>query len=243
MKAINTSRVLILSSMLLLMCIYPPASDGQTQGQAENSTDKIFVGMLEKVVDVKRLKVGDTANLGGYIVLSSSNSSLMTVVARVVDVHRMGNGNKDSLLVIRFEKAILGNTQELPVYLRLQAIVAPSNLQWSFPLIIVDHYPCDSKANPGCDKNENKQEVPLSQLQRIASDENRKKASGQQSSGCVPLPESNGMYGFPDFSLVPRQADSNLTFAITSQKKNVRFEEGTYFVLSGHLPETLNTQP
>ena len=251
----------ILASMLLFSGARLPASRRQAKAQghpvspstaepgnaATASGRKVFAAMLQKTLDVKKLKAVDTFTAyGGY--RGAPTSYLLTFVGRVVEARQQGKGNKDSLLVIRFEKVrgILPGNQEVPVDLALQAIVAPLAVKWSPSPIIVDSYPCDSKTDPKCVEKENK-EGGLSHLgdPTLSVCENRPtKANPKPTCSCDPLSEASGLYGFPDFSVLPLAANPDRDFAITSVRTNVHFEEGTYFVLSGpDPPAVLSPQP
>jgi hypothetical protein len=156
---------LILFSLSLLLCIEQPVNCGQVETQDPNSPstvspgrtptpsgEKIFVAVLPKTADVKKLKAGDTITAFGTG-LDGISPTLITFLGRVLEVHALGSGNKDSLLHIRFEKAKFGNNQEVPVHLKAQAIVAPLAFHWSISPIIVDRYPCDYEADPkGCEE-------------------------------------------------------------------------------------------
>jgi hypothetical protein len=152
---------------------------------------------------------------------------------RVIEVHQRGNGNNDSLLVIRSEKVILGSNQEVPVDLELRAIAAPEDVVWWPSLIITDRYGCDYETHPrGCE--EQQQDPHLGDVViRSTCEINLKKGNTQPTNSCVSLSEASGMYGFPDFSITPHSARAEHEFAISCAKRNVHFEKGTYFVLSG----------
>jgi hypothetical protein len=241
-------------SLLLLLSIGQRANCGQVESQDPNSSGtnapgktsaasgkRIFVATLPKTVDVKKLKAGDTlaaveSNLGILI------ASPITFSGRILDVHTLGSGNKESRLVIRFESLKFGDNQELLVDLKLQAVVSPLALKWSFSPIIVDRYPCDYEADPkGCQEKAQKQEH-ISQpgvggMTRIVCKKNPKHGQGQPSDDCVPVSEARGAYGFPDLSVAPYPDDSAQDFAITSIRKNVHLEQGTILIFSGSTIE------
>jgi hypothetical protein len=183
-------------------------------------------------MDVKRLRAGDTFAAGGGD-LNNPFSSRLTFVMRVIEAHQRGNGNNASLLVIQSEKVILGNDQEVPVDLELRAIAAPGDVVWWLSLIITDRYGCDYETHPK-ECEEKQQDPHLGDVViRSNCEINLKKGNAQPIKSCVSLSAASGMCVFPNFSISPHSARPGHEFAISSQKRNVHFEEGTYFVLSG----------
>lgn len=240
------TRAHVLSSMLLLSGVGLLTNRGWAKTQDEpvypgvsgqgNSLTvpgmKVFAARIRKTIDVKRLKAGDTFAADGRD-LKNPFSSRLTFVMRVIEVHQRGKGNNDSLLMIRSEKVILGSDQEVPVDLELRAIAAPGDVIWSPSLIITDHFGCNYEIYPkGCPEQ---QEDPYGEdlVIRSTCEINLNKGNKQPTNSCISLSAASGMYGFPDFSMTPHSARPEHEFAISSSRRNVHFEEGTYFVLSG----------
>jgi len=230
---ILTTLLLLSGAGLLLDCERaraqgsPPRVPGRT----------VFSATLEKAIDVKKLKVGNTFTASGAD-WSLPPSSPFTFVGRVLKASQIGKGNKNSLLIIRFEKVILDNKQEVQTDLELRAIADSRAVTWSGNVIITDRYGCDYQTDPiGC---EEKQKDPHleDRLTRTVCENNPKKGTAPPGPKCVPLPAASGLYGFPDFSMSP--PDTGRDYVITSKTKNIHFEAGTYFVLSGPAPLTIN---
>jgi hypothetical protein len=246
----------ILFSLLLLLCIEHPANREQAKTQDSNSPsataqvktreptgERIIVVTLPKTADVKRLKAGDTLTAVATedtptaVATGVPISPRVTFVGRVLEVHALGSENKDSLLLVRFEKPRVGNNQEAPVNLGLQAVVAPAAWKWSISPIIVDRYPCDYEAHPkGCEENADKQD-PTSQpgftgLMRLVCERNRTRGKAQTGNNCVPVSEARGVYGFPGLSIASSPNGSERDIAFTSISKNVHLERGTVLIFS-----------
>jgi hypothetical protein len=242
------SRCPILLSFLVLSCIKQPANCAQTKTPdpipsttapgktSATSVGRVFVATLPKAVDVKRLKAGDRLTAVGTG-SGGLSSAPITYLGRVVETRALGSGNKDSLLLIRFEKVKHDNNQEVPLRLILRAVVSPLAIRWSISPIIVDSYPCDYEADPkGCDEKTKKHD-PESQPtfggpMAFVCEKNPKKGKGQPADNCIPVSEASGVYGFPDLSVSPYPDGSDLDFAITSIKKSVHLEQGTVLIFS-----------
>ena len=244
----------ILFSLLLLLSIEQRANCGRVESQDPNSSGtnapaqksaasdkRIFVATLPNTVDVKKLKAGDTLTVVGTN-LAILTPSPITFLGRILEVHTLDSGNKESRLVIRFESLKFGDNQELLVHLKLQAVVSPLALKWSFSPIIVDRYPCDYEADPqGCEEKARNQDhisqPAVGGMTKIVCKKNPKHGQGQPGDDCVPLSEASGAYGFPNLSVAPFPDDSAQDFAITSIKKNVHLEQGTVLIFSGSATE------
>jgi hypothetical protein len=235
-----------LFSLFLLLCVGPPAIRGQSKTQDSSSPNttapgktsvpsdgRIFVVTLSKTVDVKKLKAGDIITAYAPF-LGIPTSPSVSFQGRVLEVHALGGGNMDSLLLIRIEGLRVGNNQETPAHLKLQAVVAPLDFKWSISPIIVDRFPCDPDAAPkGCGEKADKRDdiSGLGGGGRVC-EKNPKKGTGQPGDNCVPVSEASGVYGFPDLSVTPYPSGSEKDFAITSIKKNVHLEQGTVLIFS-----------
>jgi hypothetical protein len=238
----------ILFSFLLLSSIERWVTFGQIEfqdrsptsatvpGRTSASSDRrIFVATLPKTLAVKRLNAGDTV---AAVVLGDLTPPSITFLGRILEVHALGSGNKDSLLLIRFEKVKFGNNQEVPVHLELQAVAAPLALKRSVSPIIVDRYPCDYEADPkGCEEKAHKQQDHIWQPQiggmTTLVCEKNPKGKGQAADDCIPVSLASGIYGFPDLSVAHYPGVSGQDFAITSVKKDVHLEPGTVLIFSG----------
>jgi hypothetical protein len=210
-----------------------PASATAPEKTSAPSDRRIFIATLPKTVDVKRLNAGDTVAAVALVLTPPS----ITLLGRILEVHALGSGNKDSLLLIRFEKVKFGNNQEVPVHLRLQAVAAPLALKQSVSPIIVDRYPCDYQADPkGCEEKAQKQDhiwqPQIGGMTTLVCEKNPKD-KGQPIDDCVPASLASGIYGFPDLSVAYYPGASGQDFAITSVKKDVHLEQGTVLIFSG----------
>jgi hypothetical protein len=244
----------ILFLFLLLLSIGRWANCGQAESQNPNSSsanppgktsaasgDRVFVATLSKSVDAKKLKAGDTitaieTNLG---ILTPSP---ITFLGRILEVHTLDSGNKESRLLIRFESLKFADNQELHAHLKLQAVVSPLALKLSVSPIIVDQYPCEYQVDPkGCEEKAHKEDhisqPAMGGMTKIVCKKNPKHGQGQPGDDCVPVSEANGAYGFPDLAVQPYPHDSAQDFAITSIRKNVHLEQGTVLIFSGSATE------
>lgn len=156
---------------------------------------------------------------------------------RVVDVSPLNKNANDSRISFQFEPLHPDpSSGRAPVlHLEIQAVASPSSIVWSPSLVMVDRFPCDPKvARNGCDKPDN--DDPASRLGSMLltfCDKDRLKKQQTTRSGCASQVEARGIYGYPDLSL-SRNADGKAgTSSVTSVKKNVKFEKGTYLVLAG----------
>jgi hypothetical protein len=201
---------------------------------------KVFAVTLPHSLDVKNLNSGAIFQVSRDV-YDASAASPETFLGHVAEAQEKGHENQASLLVVGFEKVTLVNKQEVHEHLRLEAIVAPPNMHISPSPVIVDRYPCDYEANPvGCkEKEDNETDMPkVAMVERSICTENPKPSQGQAKSDCVSLTEASGAYGFPDFTLSAHSGDTGFNSAIASSKRNVRFEPGTYFVLSELSPDS-----
>jgi hypothetical protein len=153
---------------------------------------------------------------------------------RVIDASRLNKNSGDSRISLRFEPLHPGTglSQKPVLHLEIQAVASPVSISWSPSPVIVDRFPCDPQvARNGCDKSD--QDDPVSRLDsmRLAfcdKDKSRKPQTTQ--STCASPADARGVYGYPDLSLTAN-ADGTSTTTITSAKKNVKLEAGTYLVL------------
>ena len=169
---------------------------------------KVLTVRLPYSPDVKKLSAGAIfqVNRDGYAASSG------TLLVHVVEAHEKGHESHASLLVISFENVTLANKQKASKQLRLEAIVAPPNMQILPSLIIVDRYPCDYEANPvGCKEREDQEadmqvatQIRSATQIRLVCSENLKPSKGQPKTNCVSLSEASGAYGFPDRQLALR---------------------------------------
>jgi hypothetical protein len=210
-----------------------PTSATAPEKTSASSDRSIFVATLPKTVDVKRLNAGDTVAAVCLVLTPPS----ITFLGRILKVHALGSGNKDSLLLIRFGKVKFGNNQEVPVQLKLQAVAAPLALKHSVSPIIVDRYPCNYQANPkGCEEKAQKQDhvwqPQIGGMTTLVCEKNPK-GKGQPTDDCIPVSLASRIYGFPDLSVAYYPGASGLDLAITSVKKDVHLEQGTVLIFSG----------
>lgn len=222
-----------------LVTRYPDSAHG-SGGPSAKPVKKMFVVTLPYSLDVKKLKAGTIFQVSRDVYDISAASS-RTFLGHVVEAREKGRENQPSLLVVGFEKATLANKQEVREHLRLEAIVAPSNMHIFLSPIIVDRYPCDYEAKPvGCkEKEDDEANTPrFGMAMRSICIEDPKPSKRQPKSDCVSLSEASGVYGFPDFTLSAHSGDTGFNSAIASPKRNVHFVAGTHFVLSEVSPES-----
>jgi hypothetical protein len=101
---------------------------------------------------------------------------------------------------------------------------------------MVDRFPCDPQvARIGCDKPDSDDDPAsrLGSMQLAICEKGRPKKQQPAQSRCASQNEARGVYGYPDLSLSASAHGNASTSIVTSAKKNVRLETGTYLVLTG----------
>jgi hypothetical protein len=241
-----------LISLLLILAFSPRPIRGQLRAETKlspleapkknanapsASTNKTIAVVLPKSLDTKKLKVGET-----YIVETASSTmadpSSKQIVMRVIEASPLNTNANKSRISLQFEPLHLDPSSGRARILRLeiQAVASPPSIVWSSSLVMVDRFPCDPQvARNGCDKPD-KDDDPASRLgskQLAICEKDRPKKQQPAQSRCASQNEARGVYGYPDLSL-SASADGNAsTSIVTSAKKNVRLETGTYLVLTG----------
>jgi hypothetical protein len=247
-----------LISFLLVVAFSPRPLHGQLKAETklspleatpENSnappaTNKTIAVVLRKSLDASKLKGGETYVVEGGSSISSvpltpPSPCCTQIVMRVVDASRLDKNSGDSRISLQFEPLHPGPSsgQKPTLQLEIQAVASPASVSWTPSPVIVDRFPCDPKvARNGCDKpNENDPESRLDAPPLVlcgkASSNNQKTVQPR----CALQDEARGIYGYPDLSL-SASADGSAntgTSALTSVKKNVKLEKGTYLILAG----------
>jgi hypothetical protein len=221
---------------LLLLEVPPETSDAPPA-----STNKTIAVVLRKSIDASKLKAGETYIVEGGSSISSVPSlppapCCTQIVMSVIDASRLNKNSGDSRISLQFEPLHPGTSSGLKpiLHLQIQAIASPAAISWSPSLVIVDRFPCDPKvAQNGCDKSD--QDDPASRLDSMRlsfCSKDRSKRPQTTQSTCASQADARGVYGYPDLSLTAN-ADGTSTTTITSAKKNVKLEAGTYLVLAG----------
>jgi len=256
----STSHISAMPKKLLILLLpvvaFSPRLHGQLKAETklspsevstENSnappasTNKTIAVLLRKSLDASRLRAGETYIVEGGSSISSvpltpPSPCCTKIVMRVIDALRLNKNSGDSRISLRFEPLHPGTgpSQEPVLHLEIQAVASPVSISWSPSPVIVDRFPCDPQvARNGCDKSD--QDDPVSRLDsmRLAfCDKDPSKKPQTTQSACASQADARGVYGYPDLSLTA-DADGTSTTTITSAKKNVKLEAGTYLVLTG----------
>ena len=246
----------LLISLLLVVTFSPRPLHGQLKAETklsplevttENSnappasSNKTIAVVLRKSLDASKLKAGETYIVEGGFSISSVPSispipCCTQTVMRVINASPLYKNSGESRISLRFEPLHPdpSSGQKPILHLEIQAIASPSSIMWSPSLVIVDRFPCDPKVSRnGCDKpNENDPESRLDSMRLAFCDKDKSRKSQTTQSTCASQADARGVYGYPDLSFTGN-VDGTSTTTITSAKKNVKLEAGTYLVLTG----------
>jgi hypothetical protein len=222
MKRLCVSAVLAVLSIPLCygQGATPQAADAQgTSAQAapsnpDNQIKGSFPVRLEKSLDSKKLKEGDTVVFQTIAALHSRSGLMIPsgskVIGHVTQAQARSKGNSDSMLGIAFDKIEYGKGEDIPMKGTLQA-VGPS-LGGQGPYMGAEQPQLSGKNNAGSSA------PPTSSMQ----------ISGPNSGTPVLGPQSQGVLGVKNL-----QMDAN--GVLTSPAKEVKLDSGMQLLIKAEI--------
>jgi hypothetical protein len=238
---------------------------GQTQNTVQSRSEQSSLlapgtalnAQLSHSLDSKKTKPGDVVTaqttapvkVDGKVVIPNNTK----LVGHVTRASARAKGDPDSVLAVRFDRAVLKDGQEMPLQVTLQAMapdqgtpaVSGDDLQ---PLGNIEGGAAGAGAagnrgtvggvggsTVGGASSGAASTVPRTTDQSGPVNSTTRTVAGQGSGGVNPSgelkPTSRGVYGLKGITLSPNTANSNEGAAVTSAGKSVQLDSGTRLLL------------
>ncbi len=221
-----------------------PAQTGATTGSASPeqkaahiAPGSIIPARLTKTVDAKKAKQGDqvVATVPGD--LKATNGEVLVpkdtkVIGHITEAQKRSKEQKESQLGIAFDQMQMQNGQEVQLPMSIQAIVAPANRNNNAS---PENQPSTapsgtSTMSPPGGSRAGTMGGNSSAPTGAPSTESAPANTQAQSSPTPPITENTkGMVGFKDMNL--EAPNANNASVVTSEKNNVKLEDGTLMLL------------
>jgi len=221
-----------------------PATTATTGAATEPNGSHIAPGSiipakLTKTVDAKKVKKGDqvVATVPGDLKATSGQVLVpkdTKIIGHVTEAQPRSKEQKESQLGIVFDQMTMKDGQQVQLPMSVQAIVAPPNRNPSAG------GPEPSSGGPGSAPSSN---TSSGARGGMGSGNYPQSQGTQQASGSAPTSEqapsnpnppitenTKGVVGIKDLTLSPTQ-DANTGAVVTSEKNNVKLEDGTMLLL------------
>jgi hypothetical protein len=235
----------------------PGASSPAAANNAKIAPGSVIPALLTKTVDAKKAKQGDQVVAKVPQDLPSTSGQVLVpkdskVVGHVTQVQARSKEQKESQLAIAFDRVEMKNGEQMQLPMSIQAVIAPPN------------------RNPGSAGNAGTANEPPAASpsagtgaptgagarggmgQNPSGSPSGAEASGGAPSGNEPTAnarpqitgETKGVVGIPNLTL-SAAPDTTQGSVITSEKNNVKLEDGTFLLLkvSSDGPQTPTSSP
>jgi hypothetical protein len=188
---------------------------------------------LAQSIDAKKVKTGEEVVAKVTQDLKTNSGEIIfpkdtKVLGHVTEAQQRSKEQKESLVGIAFDRAVLKNGSEMQVPMSIQAIIGPQNNNPNSgggqPL---EAAPPSTSAgrNPGMGGSSQPQ-VPSAEAGAQPSDAKTGKNAN------VPITaETQGVVGMPNLKLESTGANSSQGSVVTSEKNNVKLDSGTLLLL------------
>jgi hypothetical protein len=188
---------------------------------------------LNSGLDSKKVKVGDAVSAHTTEAVKSADGRTILprgtkLIGRVAQSTARSKGDGQSMLGIAFDKAVLKNGEDVPLYGRIQAIAAPVSFSGG-----------DLSASPSPSNTGTTQTSPMSgnrTPQAPSATADPAVIRGGLPDGGEPAqqglsPNSRGVIGLRGLTLATAPIDNVLVSTISSDGKNVHLDSGTRLLL------------
>ncbi len=223
---------------------------GQSSEAAKSSIagGLAFTAELESSVDSKKLKVGDSVVARSTEALKIQGKTILPsgakLMGHVMEAQARSKGDKDSLVAIQFDKAVLKNKEELPIGLVIRAMasqVTRSNDERGPGLDSILEGRNGTTSSP---MNSNRTMTPPS-APNAGNGSETEKGSGATSldAGGKLTPTSRGVYGIKGARLAVDTGKTPPASVVISTEKSVRLDSGTQLLFLTEATEAAATNP
>jgi hypothetical protein len=222
-----------------------PSTPGAAASNAKISPGSVIPALLAKTVDAKKAKKGDEVVAKVPQDLPSTSGQILVpkdskVAGHVTEVQPRSKEQKESQLAISFDKLEMKNGEQMQLPMSIQAVIAPPNRNAN-----------ENQAGSQGGANEPAGASPSggtgaptgagarggmagSNPSQASAPENAGNAPSEQKNGGAARPqitgETKGVVGIPNLSLAAAP-DPTQGSVMTSEKNNVKLEDGTFLLL------------
>jgi hypothetical protein len=218
----------------------PNSPSGAAPNNAKIAPGSVIPAQLAKTVDAKKAKKGDEVVAKVPQDLPSSSGQVLVpkdtkVVGHVTEVQPRSKEQKESQLAIAFDRLEMKNGEQMQLPMSIQAVIAPPNRNAAADQGTNQAAPSSPGASTGnsgaTGARGGMAGGPPSQP---SSPENTGNTSPESQNAAAPRPqitgETKGVVGISNLTLsaAPDPTQGSL---ITSEKNNVKLEDGTFLLL------------
>lgn len=193
---------------------------------------------LTKTIDAKKAKTGDEVVAKVTADLKTSSGEMLVpkdtkVVGRVTEAQPRNKEQKESVIGIAFDRAVMKNGSEMQMPMSIQAIIGPQNNQNSaggsaegVPNNGTGGYPSSSRTGGMAGSTPS----PMPSAPTAGGN-----MPGDTRTGANARPQitaqTKGVVGISDLTLTPAVPTANQGSLVSSEKNNVKLESGTLMLL------------
>ena len=220
----------------------PGSATGATPNQKKISPGSVIPAQLAKKVDAKKAKKGDEVVAKVPQDLPSTSGQILVpkdtkVVGHVTEVQARSKEQKESQLGISFDRLEMKNGEQMQLPMSIQAVIAPPNRnanEAGNQGSANESAPASPGAGTGAPTGGGHGGMAGSNSSQPSAPDNAGGASSSPQNAGAPRPqitgETKGVVGIPDLSLAAAP-DPTQGSVMTSEKNNVKLEDGTFLLL------------
>ena len=222
-----------------------PSAPGAAANNAKISPGSVIAAQLAKTIDAKKAKKGDEVVAKVPQDLSSTAGQVLVpkdtkVVGHITEVQPRSKEQKESQLAISFDRLEMKNGEQMQMPMSIQAVIAPPNRnanenQANSQGAANDSAPASPSAGTGAPSGGGARGGmaggPPSQPS-VPDNAGNAPSGAQNSAGARPqiTGETKGVVGISNLTL-SAAPDATQGSLITSEKNNVKLEDGTFLLL------------
>ncbi len=221
----------------------PSSATGPAANNKKISPGSVIPAQLAKKVDAKKAKKGDEVVAKVPQDLPSTSGQILVpkdtkVVGHITEVQARSKEQKESQLGISFDRLEMKNGEQMQLPMSIQAVIAPPNRnanEAGSQESANESAPASPGAGTGAPTGAGARGgMSGSNPSQPSAPDNAGGASPSPQNAGAPRPqitgETKGVVGIPDLSLAAAP-DPTQGSVMTSEKNNVKLEDGTFLLL------------